>query len=235
MKERPIIFSAPMIRAMLEGRKTTTRRTVKPAKCRDSGCELAPCEIAGEVNGYNPDYRYSPYGKPGDRLWVRETFITGYELDDDELRVGDERVWYRADGEIDSWLDEDGYMGDPKWRSSIYMPRTLSRITLEVTAVRIERLQDISEEDALAEGIKPPITENGNALINISEKHSAASFLNAANIDVFAHGPRAKATFDRSNWVVAHYAALWESIHGADSWDANPWVWVIEFKRVTES
>jgi hypothetical protein len=186
-----------MVRAILEGRKTMTRRTVKPAKCRDTGCELAPCEIAGEVNGDSHDYRYSLYGTPGDRLWVRETFITGYELDDDEVRVGDERVWYRADGEIDSWLDENGYMSDPKWRPSIFMPRALSRITLEITAVRVERLQDISEMECIAEGC------------------------------------------DGTGWdeptAYAQYAMIWKSINGPGSWDANPWVWVIEFKRVTES
>jgi len=207
MKQRPIIFSAPMVRAILEGRKTMTRRTVRPAKCRDTGCELAPCEIAGEVNGYNPDYRYNPYGKPGDRLWVRETFITGYELDDDELRVGDERAWYRADGEIDSWLDEDGYMGDHKWRPSIFMPRKLSRITLEVTAVRIERLQDISEEDARAEGAKCACRASGREVLFPDQSQHIGS------------------------WKL-HFQEIWESIHGPGSWDANPWVWCVSFQRI---
>lgn len=173
MKERPILFSGPMVRAILEGRKTQTRRVVKPQ----------PAHIAGIGTVLNIDTitgKACPYGKPGDRLWVRETW-DGVRLDG-----GGALVSYRADG--DKPVTDDG-----RWHPSIHMPRWASRITLEVVSVRVERLQEISEEDAMAEGVA--LAEN-------------------------YRGP------------VAHFASLWEQINGLGSWNANPWVWVVEFRRV---
>lgn len=133
MKERPILFSAPMVMALLAGYKTQTRRIVKARKDRELGCELAPCELAGEVN--SGDYRNCPYGQPGDRLWVRETW-----------GQGSTRVMYRA-GCNTEYRPPDG-----RWRPSIHMPRWASRITLEIEKVRIERLHSITEADCRAEG-----------------------------------------------------------------------------------
>ncbi|HFF8969403.1 hypothetical protein [Serratia marcescens] len=176
MKERPVIFNGEMVRAILDGRKTQTRRALNWKRQpytemaeRDDG-SLWPWAEDGERGG---DIWFScPFGEVGDRLWVRETF-------------GDcgNRLVYRAD-------TEDGAASQVKrWVPSIHMPRWASRITLEITGVRVERLQDISEADAIAEG---------------GTKHF--------NIDWF--GP------------------LWASIYGVDSWNSNPWVWVIEFRRV---
>jgi len=137
VKGRPILFSSPMVRAILDGSKTQTRRS-----------------FAGTL-GVTP----CPYGVPGDRLWVRETFVQGHPSDAGEVRYDlPLRYWYRADGDLDMWAGEDGHAGDVPWRPSIHMPRAASRITLEITDVRVERLQAISEEDALAEGV--PFVQN---------------------------------------------------------------------------
>lgn len=189
-RERPILFKDDMIRAILEGRKTQTRRIVKPCKCKESLCELAPHEIAGEIN--RGHYRNCPYGKPGDRLWVRENFLQLMHG-----QVTDGRVKYCAsiDPRSTGTPKNDGYW----WRKrpSIHMPRWASRITLEITDVRVERLQDISIDDAKAEGSPT----HGHSGAEISARKG------------FRH--------------------LWGRINGHESWDANPWVWVIEFKRIS--
>lgn len=213
MKERPIIFSAPMIRAILDGSKTQTRRiapvdafditthdegsvtwTLKFAKptrrntgghavlSSHSGGKFTPEQAASIVAS-----QFCPYGAPGDRLWVREAWQshTG--------PLGESLVYaYRA--------TDDHRLGP--WRPSIHMPREASRIDLAITGVRLERLQDISEADALAEGV------------NVHPDH---------------HGkPR-----DSIYSPVQAYRDLWDKINGAGSWAENPWVWVVEFKRVT--
>ncbi len=153
---KPILFNADMVRAILEGRKTQTRRVVKPDPeiadsfiIRDDGtisaCHVDPPCFPGDTGGVDYDEIRCPYGQPGDRLWVRETFanigLKGYPP-----------TWfYRADG--DELPPFDGRCEDNKWRPSIHMPRAASRIDLEITAVRVERVQDISVEDALDEGI----------------------------------------------------------------------------------
>jgi hypothetical protein len=202
MKERPILFKGEMVRAILAGRKTQTRRIVKPHKDRDIGCQLARCELAGEVNA--GEYR-NAYCAPGDRLWVREGHAfsvvdpEGLDWHDDPSNWD---VIYRADPKQPGggWRDSDGNVIEAPWRPSIHMPRWASRITLEVTGVRAERLQDISEADCQAEGIEF-YALNGNPSV------TGGLYLPAA-----------------------YYRYLWESINGAGSWDANPWVWVVEFK-----
>ena len=189
MKERPILFSAPMVRAILAGQKTQTRRVVKPQP--DPGC-------VGHFGLGNPFVRTAernvgcPYGQPGDRLWVRETwreFIDSECVDGVRHELGRD-VLYRADGDSSKFA----------WRPSIFMPRWASRINLEVVHVRVEKLQDISEADAIAEG-----APGGHG--------SIPGYLYAAT-------PH------------EHYRHIWESINGTGSWDANPWVWVVEFKRI---
>ena len=209
MKERPIIFSAPMVRAILEGRKTQTRRVVKPQPNRGSeltrmqdgyadGFIRAVFAQDDEPNAYGIK---CPFGQPGDRLWVRETWCVGNPFDNispsnlpglnDGTRwavdyaANPKRVWHQD------------YQG--KWRPSIHMPRWASRITLEITAVRVERLQGISEEDAVKEGVVP----------FAASRHTPANFRDG-------------------------FTVLWQSIYGPGSWDANPFVWVLEFKRVEE-
>ena len=185
MKERPILFSAPMVRALLNGTKTQTRRVVK--------CHVEDYGIIRHTE------TVCPYGQFGDRLWVRETWWRDEE---------DNSIIYRVDANsdiVDVNKHETG-LAKYNWRPSIFMPRAASRITLEITAVRVDRLQDISEGDARAEG--------------------------ARNLDV-ASGRETLDPYSRQGSCVAHYKHIWQEINGPDSWDANPWVWVIEFKKVT--
>lgn len=189
MKERPILFSAPMVRAILNGTKTQTRRV---AKLTANGHVKEP---GGNRRWHTADFDARlacPYGQPGDRLWVRETWARDSE---------DDALFYRADvgsgNEADDWQRNiyDGANGYC-WRPSIHMPRAASRIMLEVTGVRVERLRGISDADCLDEGIYPTAT------------------------GLYPGSPKAA------------YQKLWESINGPGSWDANPLVWVVEFKRV---
>lgn len=211
-----------MVRALLSGRKTQTRRPVKfPVHDKNLGCELSGNELAGELSAGN--YLNSAFGKPGDRIWVREAYRFPASLDDvsptgvGEMAVatGYRKPWaptfYEFTGTFsDGWK---GFETPPKvtdagkLRPSIHMPRWASRILLEITNVRVERLNAISEEDARAEGI----IDGG--CINCGEPEPCG----CAN-------PEPDAT--------DAFAYLWQSIYGQESWNANPWVWVISFKRV---
>lgn len=226
VKERPILFSAPMVRAILEGRKTQTRRVVKPQpKHRiiegmghitigmdpaDDGC------VWYDADGKQPGQEVRcPYGRIGDRLWVRETWGLTAVDDTPPFSAGDvlrgeasivmshyqTRVHYRATELRD----------DMMWRPSIHMPRCASRITLEVTGVRAERLHGISETDALAEGFKK-LPASGRVVLEQGGQY----FGNC--------------------WQTARSAFhnLWDSINGKRgcSWDTDPWVWVVEFERL---
>jgi hypothetical protein len=211
MRERPILFSAPMVRAILADTKTQTRRVVKPRKDPDYGCYLAPGEVAGDEN----QARLCPYGQPGDRLWVRESHSIG-PGPGVPLQPGESagtlrwpHVTYLADGAIER--------RDTRWkgafgvtRPSIHMPRWASRITLRITDVRVERLQDISDADAIAEG--------GTEAEPGWWTHEGLQ-LNSPGSNRFGGTP------------IDSYRALWEQINGPGSWDANPWVWVLSFER----
>ena len=211
IKERPILFLAPMVRAILEGRKTVTRRPVKATKAHadgfmmlDHGKGWRPYNAFGDFVSDHEGMEYPiacPYGKLGDRLWVRETcFINDYrEASVPEQERADCEIHYRADG-IPDFEGEEELI---RWRPSIHMPRWASRILLEVTDVRVERLQDITEEQALAEGIK---------------KHSDGGY----HVEDGKH---------YSDSPVESFACLWSSVGG--NWDANPWVWCVSFKRIT--
>lgn len=214
-REKPILFSGPMVRAILSGRKTMTRRVVKPQppsveavqkKCGTDYHWMPPgrgvdyWRVAGpvwavrELMGREP-YLRCPYGKPGDeRLWVRETWAHTNDYDGQVL-IGKRTALYRA--------DEETTIQPSRWRPSIFMPRWASRITLEITGVRVERLQDISHEDACAEGF---------------DKSTAA--------------PDDKALNGRT-WGRLAFSQLWDKLN-ADrgySWDSSPWVWVVSFRR----
>jgi hypothetical protein len=207
MSERPILFSAPMVLALLAGTKTQTRRLVKP---QPVGEWAAPGKTA------------CPYGVPGDRLWVRETWQYSGWTDD-----GEPFIRYRADNLswlcetrlitddwaarlLDIWAglsDPDNYKIDDKaadrrWRPAIHMPRFASRINLVVTAVRIERLHDITNADAEGEGCR-----GGHGSIP---------------------------GYGYSAMPVEHFRDVWRSINGADSWDGNPLVWVVSFNKASE-
>jgi len=207
MAERPILFSAPMVRAILSGAKTQTRRLVKPQPYFDNRSLLwwEWSRSAGSASidpvGQPSDewLKHCPHGAPGDVLWVKEThYIEPHPSDVGITREMIPHTWDRAVAAAGTVH----YRADPlpewkidgrRWRPSIHMPRWASRLSLRIKSVRVERLQEISEFDAVAEGVTDWIT-----------------------------GP----TSPRSD-----YRALWESINGAGSWDANPWVWAIEFKR----
>ncbi|HDO7074944.1 hypothetical protein [Klebsiella pneumoniae] len=235
MKERGMIFNGEMVRAILDDRKTQTRRIMDPQPDDDIERSIFPNP---EVIGWKSSRRHKHgsttahfchYGKPGDRIWVRETWgVVSHAFSDDGLMID----WvpdrpataihempfgngyysgyaiYAADGDF-TWGDDDGYEdGRSCWKPSIHMPKAASRILLEITDVRVERLNAISEEDATAEGVPPA----GSLLPDYP-----GTFLTPKGD--FA---TAKVAFQR----------LWESIYGEESWKANPWVWVIEFKRV---
>jgi hypothetical protein len=228
-KERPILFSAPMVRAILDGRKTVTRRPVKvqPRSRADIGsCGKGQPFIRNpDVTKRNPE---CPFGKPGERLWVRETWA----------RVGNGDpgyLTYRATYPdcLPPDLENILASGDIRWKPSIHMFRADSRILLEITDVRVERLQDISEEQAEAEGCF--FTDYGRKCGHSGKGWSEVGDCPAPK----EHHPQ------RDGWMwdktASHeqclgaprwaFANLWNSTGG--DWDANPWVWVVEFKRVT--
>lgn len=215
MKSRPILMSSPMVRALLAGTKTQTRRVVKPQPVDPyTGRDLAA--------GARPEsLPRCPYGEPGDGLWVRETWAPC------EAPARRGHFHYAADGAVGHrWQDNGGdggwsrsghtlgfadkdlmgvWVGKPaRWKPSIFMPREASRLTLRVMEVRVERLQGISEADAVAEGVEP--VDGG---WRVYDEESPP-------------------------WLAADprfsYRSLWESINGPGSWAANPWVWVVLFE-----
>lgn len=197
-KEKGIVFSGPMVRAILDGKKSMTRRVMKRqpegwmASHLDNGFRKmtdfgngwwGAATGSGNVRVAHTNHSIKcPFNKVGDRLWVRETWAKAGEIGD--------AIEYRAD-------NPDPLTG--KWRSPIHMPRWASRITLEITGVKVERLQDISDADCFAEGV---IADRGNG-------------------ETWYDG-KAKEIFSRA----------WDAMHGHDSWAANPWVWVISFRRI---
>jgi hypothetical protein len=189
VKERPILFSGPMVRAILDGRKTQTRRIIKPQPAEKDGWFSHEGYTAGSEKAFRegmPFFSVCPYGSSGERLWVREAFCASFKP-----------MIYRASATADT------YGGKViKYKPSIHMPRRMSRIDLEITGVRVERLNEISEEDCYAEGIRK-IGDGG-----------------AGELDGARSTPRQL------------YSDLWVKINGPGSWAANPWVWVVEFKTI---
>jgi len=208
MKFIPILFSTPMVQAILEGRKTQARREV-------NFCEVWPdlledlhkkLEVKGkEVFNLAGEHQFNlrdRFGKPGDVLWVRECFYPATNAP----------FIYKADG----------WVGDKTWKPSIHMPKSACRIFLEVVSVRVERLQDISEADAKQEGIsivdQNPVSIYNNYVFNVK------------NAMWPGYGSITK-TYGFTN-PKDSFHSLWESINGHQSWVVNPWVWVVEFKRI---
>lgn len=214
MKERPILFSGEMVRAVLDGHKTQTRRTVKDVPgsycfahiSTDLGYESsrafawAGFRYEGLPDNASALYWKCPYGQPGDRLWVREAWATDASLNDKApSQFSKWPVIYVADNKVNMCGALHGNTGG-KIRQSIFMPRWASRITLEITSVRVERLQEISEADAQAEGVKPIHFPHGGSTLH-----------------PHFHG----------------FKTLWGSINGKRApWQSNPWVWVVEFKQL---
>lgn len=242
MKERPIIFSGPMVRAILEGRKTQTRRILKPQRDVVSGDGvrafsrgLPPGTFAyRDTPSGGTKYGECPYGVPGDRLWVREThFAFGHweEIPGAKTKSGRTKWRFIFDSDEVLFNAPPEYRNGrhhkdpatPAWhkRSSQFLFRCHARLTLEIVSVRVERLQAISEEDAIAEGLVP----GGHGV-----GHAPHIYEN--DIDDSDHDPTMQgATYFL--WVEG-YKRLWESIHGPGSWEANSWVWVLEFEQIEE-
>ena len=224
MIDRPIIFSAPMVRALLAGTKTQTRRvaSILDLRIQQHGADLLTWGVrfkkpvrgvvASHSGGCFSDQQargiiasqFCPHGRPGDRLWVREAFAivprTAYRCSEGVQQL------LRPDDDHDAAIYRAGWERSNsgfRWRPSIHMPRWASRLKLEITEVRVERLQDISEADALAEGC------------------------------VGGHG--AIPGYNYAATPGEQFRALWGSINGPAAWDENPWVWVIGFKSVPAS
>lgn len=195
MKERPILFSGPMVRAVLDGKKTQTRRVVKP--------EVTTAMALGHIES---EWEACPYARqPGERLWVRETWAL------EDCGADGKRVIWQADRAA-AWVMPGDKLGEvfylpsdyhpPRWRPSIHMPRWASRLTLEVTEVRVQRLQDISEEDARAEGVE------------------AAPFCKVGRPPGMEHIEAFEDLWQAINGE-----------RPGCSWEANPWVWAVTFQR----
>lgn len=224
--ERPILFSAPMVRAILDGRKTVTRRVVTVGDTieeRDDGTQWPYFTTWTHGDDGSP-WASCPYGAPGDRLWVRETWrYHGWTEDgapwikyaaDDSTRLVERIPDEWSDRLADIWADLsddanmaiDGRAADRKWRPSIFLPRWASRVTLAVTAVRVERLQEIDELDALNEGVQ------GRAVDGVLDGKPGRYVVGSARDE---------------------FAELWDGINAARApWASNPWVWRVEFRVV---
>ncbi|HFT1547250.1 TPA: hypothetical protein ACH27V_000838 [Klebsiella quasipneumoniae subsp. similipneumoniae] len=205
IREKGLIFNSEMVRAILDGRKTQTRRPIKWKQTRfteigerEDGSKWPWSEDAEHACDF---WHPCPFGAVGDRIWVRETWSSDFAN-----YYPNDRVWYAADNNRQLDIDMvDGVRGiySPesdvhvpfRWHPSIHMPRWASRILLEITDVRVERLKSISDGDAIREGCSTADMKSGDCVADV-------------------------------------FARLWASIYGSDSWNANPWVWVIEFKRV---
>ena len=217
VKERPILFSAPMVRAILDGRKTQTRRIIK-AKVNARGHELIPpC----------------PYGKEGDQLWVRENFWCDTREPNECVIYSEDQTKYkyrtdgirgtkdRRDSKYSPDLTEADISKNKFWKQkpSIFMPRWASRITLEIMRVRAQHLHDIGEADAAAEGVE-------------RNEHMDGSWsAEDGYLPYCSHYPDGCECFPAFT-ARDSFKGLWFKINGQKSWDANPWVWVVEFKRI---
>lgn len=259
-RERPILFNGDMVRAILAGRKTQTRRVVNPQPQRNGGQGFSAIKpyrnslgkwtwvleatgIGDGTSGF-----FSPFGLPGDRLWVRESFA--YVNDVKMLDPGSYALgcgcFYRAD-EYD--LTDDDF-NPVKWNPSIHMPRRCSRITLEITDVRVERLQDISGQDAISEGVtidewdyesfEMTVDQDafhcgecgGDGFVERQEYYS--DYINEDPGDVMPCPECREITEYRQRGAAGHsFRRLWNSINSkAHPWSSNPWVWVVSFKKV---
>lgn len=234
-KQKPILFSTPMVQAIIAGSKTVTRRIMKtqippcdhqqyveapwkddPTKWYTSDGINWCCALCGNGTQYSNQFQgiKSPV-QPGDILWVRETWRKYFQTDEFgytdfskeliEFKSDNPPMIYQIDCDGSQEFNKDGTEKFIPWKPSIFMPKSAARIWLEIVSVRPERLQDITEEDAVREGI-----EDSPFMPTRWKMYSGS--------------------YDMTEYPVTSFASLWESINGPESWDANPWVWRIEFK-----
>lgn len=223
MKQIPILFSTQMVRAILEGRKTQTRRILKAQPSEDAIMGVGEFNRAltkkngdmypgpdsyGAISEDGEFCLQCPYGQPGEVLWVRESFNVGGYFDGG----------YAYKASPDSWHDSAETAKDLKWKPSIHMPKAAARIWLEITNMRVERLNGISERDAINEGISNYKDVTGRRF-----KNYMANSVGYGDPD---HD------YPTVGLPVTSFCTLWQSINGPESWYENPWVWVIEFKRI---
>lgn len=242
-----MLFSTPMVQAILEGRKIMTRRVVKPQPGIDvfqvlpSGRDVFTMKwekadywtfTDGSLQAPIVENRKCPYGKVGDVIWVRETYVRACLSEDGEGPVEGEswRYWYKADSDWGNhdWhhSNKDGPQSSPQWTSSIYMPKAAARIWLEVTDIKVERVQDINEEDAKAEGVylsSEPIWPRDFSYCPDCGGDGTHGAL-GPNLGVTEVDCVTCDTYKK------RFQILWGQINGHESWNANPFVWVVSFK-----
>lgn len=198
MNFKPILFSTPMVQAIMEGRKTMTRRTVKGTALE----WLAPDMFTPEFVA-DKENDLCPYGQVGDVLFVRETFQHTKILN---INMEDESYGFVYKADMGGWENIEGW----KWKPSLFMPKSACRIFLKITNIRVERLQDIKEDDAILEGIEIDTSHN-------SVVRHWKDYLNKNKAVTTA---------------VGSFITLWKSINGEQSWNDNPFVWVISFEKI---
>ena len=261
MSQKPIVFSAEMVRAIMSGNKTQTRRIikqqpplmdrVKPVWNVKDDCDLAftwPWTDSQEAGTFPPEELSGikcPYGKLGDVLWVRESFYIdllpyserGTKLPATPTEEIRESIYYLADGECCEQIPECQCceVGKPYWRSPIYMPRWASRITLKINGIRVQRVQDISNKDAMFEGLQIQVGEgtgpgsgykwNGIGYWGGSKDRFGKTY----HVNVTALGPCGCKVGERSSAVCA-YREIFNRLNGDAAWESNPWVWAITFE-----
>lgn len=197
---KPVLFSTPMVQAIMAGRKTQTRRVLKKIPRLSDNINWAGDYLKHNTN---TRYHYSPYGVPGDVLWVRETWSEPILFDGFE-----EDYYYKADN-IQRYDIRSRHMGN-EWKPSIHMPKDACRIFLKVVDVRVEKLQDINEFDAKAEGV--------DHVIDKITGYCGYDYINGG--------------YNLMTTPYHGFRSLWKKINGEQSWAKNPWVWVIEFEQI---
>lgn len=217
MKFIPILFSTETVQDILDGRKTQTRRVVK-----SNGVIHTARKIVFEDENWQGESGRKikcPYGQPGDVLWVREAFIEGFQMSEGSYKYDDEgnlipKIWHKADNGLRQWYDgtSDWPTENIPWKPSIHMPKYACRIFLKVKSVRVERLQKISEKDAKAEGVL---------------EYDDGTFKNYFKTKGLRAMDGVECLLSKGS-----FQSLWSSINGLDSWNSNPWVWVIEFEQI---
>ena len=234
MREHPLLMKGPLVRATLEGRKTQTRRPLPdvfnsppdliygwlpPGEWKLFGATME--RWGAQWRGTYPSQVLCPLGRAGDRLWVRETWAW----------PGEEGFIYRAEqwaeDMVSKWKQDPNYP-QVKWSPSIHMPRKACRLVLPLVSVRVERVQDITEEDAIAEGVP----HNSDRPI---DKSWCAACCGHGIVERFALGMVSADDCSECNTAKKLFRNCWISIYGQQSWDANPWVWVAEWKAIEVS
>jgi len=233
--EIPLLFQTEMVQAVVTDRKNQTRRTRGLDEMNENPddwefCWVGDTVINQKITEFGTFFQHkkdrkqvrfikSPYSKPGDLLWVRETWgMKNCGWSTLERRYNT-ILAYRADVE-----DQ-----DVTWKPSIHMPKAACRIWLMVENIRVERLQDISGDDIFSEGVVVPVSENNTIVFTLGKKNNAIDFLP----DGFAAEGQPKLTGNQI--LFAHWAELWCKVNGRESWDQNPWVWVVKFRTLSKT